>query len=121
VEPGGFARALSPQARRRLIELMVAESSYRETASLLDVTPAAVYKYVTGKAVPRDDVAVRAVEALAARDPAAIELVEAEVLGVVQSYIVWALERGVLTARFLDSLERLVARARLVKVASGHR
>jgi len=121
VEAGGFARALSPQARRRLVEIMVSGSSYREAAAVLDVTPAAVYKYVSGRAVPRDDVVARAVEALAPRDPSAVELVESELLGIVQSYIMWALERGILTARFLDSLERLVARARLVKVASGHR
>jgi len=121
VTPGGFARALSADTRRRIVELIVSESSYREAASILEVTPAAVYKYVSGRAVPRDDVTVRAVEELVARDPLAVEIVESDLLGVVHDYIVWALERGVLTAEFLDRLERLIARARLVKVASGQR
>ncbi len=116
----GFHTALSPETRRKIIEALVERYSYRELAPLIGVTPAAIYKYVAGRAIPRDDVVERALELLdASLAQEAVALIQRDLLAAVEGYLRWAARRGVLDRGFLDTLERLVARSRIILAAKS--
>ncbi len=51
---------IPPETRRKLIEILAMELSYRQLAYSLGVTPPAIYKYLSGKATPRDTVVEKA-------------------------------------------------------------
>ncbi len=112
-----LARILSPEARRVIIKMLISEMSYRELASQLGVTPAAIYKYVTGKAVPRDEIVARAISLV--EDKAEVSaIIGRELARIVGDYIEWTLSHGVLDRVILENIETMLARASLVTAAS---
>jgi predicted transcriptional regulator len=57
-----FVHRLSKQARRRILDFMLARRSLRELAEILEVTPAAIAKYKSGATHPSDEVLIRLFE-----------------------------------------------------------
>ena len=51
---------IPPKTRRKIIEVLAMELSYRQLAYSLGVTPPAIHKYLTRKAMPRDAVIEKA-------------------------------------------------------------
>ena len=115
-----FIRALSRESKIEIIDALARVHSYRGLAGKLMVSPAAVYKYATGRSAPRDDVLLRALEA-AVRDGSSDVLEEIyyiiarDILEVLEDFVIWALENGVLTEDFLKEVEKIIGRARLVR------
>ncbi len=113
-EAPAFVRALSPGARRRILEVLLERRSYRELASQLGVSPAAIVKYLSGRATPRDDVVARA---LSAAEPDEAEDIAAIILGdiaeVIDEFIDWLVGLGVPSGQAAAMLERAASRLRL--------
>ncbi len=109
-----FVRALSPEARRRILEILLERRSYRELAAQLNVSPAAIVKYRSGRATPSDEVIARALAAMdydEAEDIAFI--ITEEVAEVVEDFIDWIIRLGAPAGRAALTLERAAARLRL--------
>ncbi len=114
-----WVRAIGPEARKRILEELAAEMSYRELASLLGITPAAVYKYLSGKAVPRDEVVLRAIEyAAEAGIRSVIDIVTGEIAASLEGFLEWVLDTGLASYAEINKLSEMLARAKLALVAS---
>ncbi len=113
-EAPAFVRALSPGARRRILQVLLERRSYRELAAQLGVSPAAIVKYLSGRAAPRDDVVARA---LMAAEPDEAEDLAAIILGdlseVIEDFIDWLVSLGVPSGQAAAMLERAASRLRL--------
>lgn len=118
-----FIRALSRQSKIEIIDALARIHSYRGLAGRLMVSPAAVYKYATGKAAPRDEVVFRALEVLSNSGLDDImeevyNIMARDVLKVLEDFVVWSLKHQLLTDDFLDRTEKIIGRARLVRSPS---
>ncbi len=115
-----FIRALSRKSKIEIIDILARVHSYRGLASMLTVSPAAVYKYATGKAAPRDEVLYRALESLTRNGlddvlEEVYHIIARDVLKVLEDFVLWSLRHGLLTEDFLDEAEKIIGRARLVR------
>ena len=114
----GFLHNLGKDARRRIVEVMLTSRSQRGLADELGVTPAAINKYMSGKTHPSDAVLERILE-IANRD----ELIEIsriiaeDLIHSLEEYLIWAADHKALSPQLLDSMERILSRARLMAVA----
>jgi len=69
---------LSKEGRRKIIEVLVSERGEREVAELLDVSKAALSKFLSGKTHPRDALIEKAIEIAEGEEREKIILIIAE-------------------------------------------
>jgi len=113
-EPKAFIRVLSPAARRRILEILLERRSYRELALQLGVSPAAIAKYLSGRAAPRDDVMARALSALEPEEAEDVALIVTEEMAeAVESFIDWLIGVRAPAGPTASMLERAATRLRL--------
>ncbi len=110
-----FSHILSKRTRRKIVEILAASRSMRDLAEELGVTPAAVHKYLRGKTHPSDEVLNKMLALADYEESRKIaEAILEDLSKGLEEFIVWALERDVLTSRDLDRLEIAISKARLV-------
>ena len=110
---------LSADTRRRIIEQLALNLSYRQLANSLGVSPAAIYKYLSGKSTPRDEVICRALAlagdlGLTEIGELILEDLARELEGLLDKLIEYELASSEHIARLAD----VVGRAKLVLAAS---
>ncbi len=112
-----FLHNLSKDARRRIIEVMLASRSQRGLAEDLGITPAAVNKYLTGKTHPSDRVLERIIEIASREEAMEISRIIAEDLAKgIEEYLAWAADKRAIHPDLYKSLESLLTRARLLSL-----
>ena len=92
----------------------------RGLAEEIGVSPAAIHKYITGKTHPSDEVVKRMIELANYEETRKIaEAILDDLSTALDEFILWALEKDVLTNRDLDRLEASINKARLVLRGRG--
>ncbi|MCE4627671.1 MAG: helix-turn-helix domain-containing protein [Desulfurococcales archaeon] len=113
-----LCHALSKEARRALVELARLGGGYsmRSLAKELGVTPPAVKKYVDGTTHPKDEVVCRLIDIVlssaALRDEAK-NIIVRDIVGVIESFLTYLMDRGLLSRTDLEELQRVVSKYRL--------
>lgn len=106
-----FIHLLSKDARRKIIEVMLATRSLRELSEILEVTPAAISKYRSGATHPSDEVLARALENARREELESIARIAFnDLYAGFESLVEWMLERRVISGYLIESLRRLVER-----------
>ncbi len=115
-----FNHVISKRSRRRIVEILAATRSMRGLAEEIGVSPAAIHKYITGKTHPSDEVVKRMIELADYEETRKIaEAILDDLSTALDEFILWALEKDVLTNRDLDRLEASINKARLVLRGRG--
>lgn len=110
---------IKPETRRRIIQLLSSELSYRQAASSLGVSPTAIHKYVTGKSTPRDGVVRRAIELAAELGLTEIgDVILEDVARELEALLIMLAERELASPTQISRLSNIVGRVKLVLAAS---
>ncbi|MCE4623802.1 MAG: transcriptional regulator [Caldisphaeraceae archaeon] len=113
-----YVHLLGKDARRKIIEILANSRGVRLLAAELNITPAAVSKYLSGATHPSDIVLERAIEVANEDEVAAItKIIEDEFLEGLSSFIEWGYRKGTIDLRFYKKLNSLVARVGLVTLS----
>ena len=113
-----LCHALSKDARRALVELARLGGGYsmRSLAKELGVTPPAVKKYIDGTTHPKDEVVCKLIDivfsSVELREEAKNIIVN-DIVEVIESFLAYLMERGLLSRTDLEELQRVVSKYRL--------
>ena len=111
---GRYCSAVSPEARLRIVNVVLRTRSKRELARLLGVTAPAVIKYSRGRAAPRDEVLCRIIEIADDDELEEIKKIIVEDLAATLRDFLYSMqERGILGEEDLYSLEGVIQAVRL--------
>lgn len=109
-----FIHMLGKETRRRIIAILLSGRSYRELASQLGVTPAAISKYVSGATHPSDATIMRAIKAATRVEREEIAIAISEDLSEgMRSLVDWIIDEKLPGQILLHALEESLARMRL--------
>ncbi len=102
------------ETRRKIIEALSLEMSYRRLAESLGVTPASIYKYLRGSAVPRDTVVEKALRLSADLGIEEVgEMIINDIAGELEKLIEFLVSEGLLPPGTLSRLSDIIIRAKL--------
>lgn len=113
-----LCHALSKDARRALVELARLGGGYsmRSLAKELGVTPPAVKKYIDGTTHPKDEVVCKLIDivfsSVELREEAK-NIIVSDIVEVIESFLAYLMERGLLSRTDLEELQRVVSKYRL--------
>lgn len=109
---------ISPWVRRRIIEVLAGELSYRQLAESLGVTAAAVHKYLTGKSTPRDAVVLKAIELAGELGLSEVgDIILEDLAGELEALLKLLTDRDLASASSVSRLSGIVGRAKLALAA----
>ncbi|MCE4618465.1 MAG: hypothetical protein F7C37_03390 [Desulfurococcales archaeon] len=109
---------IKPETRRKIIEILTSELSYRQVARSLGVTAAAIHKYITGKSTPRDEVVKRAIDLAAELGLTEVgDLILEDIATELEALLKTLAEKDLASAAHVSKLSSIVGRAKLVLAA----
>ncbi|AFZ70482.1 putative transcriptional regulator [Caldisphaera lagunensis DSM 15908] len=113
-----YVHLLGKESRQKIIEILADERGVRELANELDITPAAVSKYLSGLTHPSDLVIERAIKIANEDEIRKIaKIVEEEFIEGLTSFVEWSVDKGVLDTRFYRRLNDITAKVGLVTLS----
>ena len=109
-----YCSAVSPEARLRIVNVVLRARSKRELARLLGVTAPAVIKYSRGRAAPRDEVLCRIIEIADDEELEEIKKIIIEDLAATLKDFFHSMQgQGILSEEDLYSIESVIQAVRL--------
>ncbi|BAA79079.2 hypothetical protein APE_0168.1 [Aeropyrum pernix K1] len=117
-----FVHMLGKETRRKIIAILLSTRTYRELASELGVTPAAIAKYISGATHPSDKTVAKALEIASREEKEEIAIAISEDLAEsIRSLVNWIIEERLPGRLLAEALEESVARMRLAGVRRSAR
>ncbi|MDP8003670.1 MAG: helix-turn-helix domain-containing protein [Caldisphaera sp.] len=113
-----YVHLLGKESRRKIIEILATTRGVRELASELNITPAAVSKYLAGLTHPSDKVLEKAIE-IADEDEIKniAKIVSQEFIDGLSSFVEWSYDKNLLDIKFYKRLNDLTAKVGLVTLS----
>ncbi|MEB3845076.1 MAG: helix-turn-helix domain-containing protein [Desulfurococcales archaeon] len=101
-----FHHRISKEARRKIVDVLLRRRSMRDLARTLDISPAAVHKYVSGKTHPSDKILWRMISIATYEEKQEIStIIMRDLVEGLEEFIEWGIHSKTLTARDLEELE----------------
>ncbi len=110
-----FVHLVSKEARHKIVQVMIeSSSSMRDLASRLGISATAIYKYVTGKTHPSDEILLRILEIASYSEKKRIaRIIEDDLARGLRNFIEWGIENNILSPADIRRLEDAILKASL--------